>query len=68
MKLQEIGLNIKREMVNMSLYNHCRYRNSYDCADGYCNCENCGDFQLDAETLTPEQRKAVQFMLELEEK
>ena len=47
----------------MSLYKHCLYRKSWECEDGYCNCENCGDFKLDVDTLTPEQRMAVRFML-----
>ena len=33
----------------MGVYNHCKYRNSYDCADGYCNCEICESFSLDFE-------------------
>ena len=47
----------------MGVYNHCKYRNSWDCEDGYCNCENCEDFKLDFDTLTKKQQKAIKRIL-----
>ena len=43
----------------MGVYKHCEYRNSWDCEDGYCNCENCDQFKLDFDTLTKKQQKAI---------
>lgn len=51
----------------MSVYNHCEYRNSYDCCDGYCNCENCDSFKLDFETLTKKQQKTIKKILSHED-
>lgn len=51
----------------MSVYRHCKYRNSWDCEDGYCNCENCGDFILDGDTLTKKQQKAIKRILSHED-
>lgn len=52
----------------MSVYSHCKYRNSYDCADGYCNCEKCDDFKLDSDTLTKKQQKTIKRILSHEDK
>ena len=51
----------------MSLYNHCRYRNSWDCGDGWCSCENCKYFVVDLDTLSDEQREAIKLMILLED-
>lgn len=54
-------------VTTMGVYNHCIYRKSYDCADGYCNCENCDSFKLDFDTLTSEQQKAIKRILSHED-
>ena len=51
----------------MSVYNHCEYRNYFECEDGYCNCETCNDFKLDFETLTKRQQKAIKRILSHED-
>lgn len=51
----------------MGVYNHCEYRNSWDCEDGYCNCENCDRFKLDFDTLTKKQQKAIKRILSHED-
>lgn len=51
----------------MGVYNHCKYRNSYDCADGYCNCEICESFSLDFDTLTKKQQKTIKKVLSHED-
>ena len=38
---------------------YCCYRNSWDCDDGWNRRKNCGDFKLDFDTLTDEQKKLV---------
>ena len=52
----------------MSVYSHCKYRNSWECADGYCNCEKCDDFKLDSDTLTKKQQKTIKKILSHEDK
>lgn len=52
----------------MSLYEHCVYRNSWDCEDClYCNCKSCDSFKLDFETLTNKQQKAIKRILSHED-
>ena len=51
----------------MGIYNHCIYRNSYDCCDGYCNCKSCDSFKLDFDTLTNKQQKAIKRILSHED-
>ena len=51
----------------MGVYDHCEYRNSWDCGDGYCYCENCDHFKLDFETLTKKQQKAIKRILSHED-
>lgn len=53
--------------AKIGIYNHCEYRNSWDCEDGYCNCKNCGYFKLDFETLTKKQQKAIKRILSHED-
>lgn len=51
----------------MAVYDHCVYRNSWDCEDGYCNCKNCDRFKLDFDTLTKKQQKAIKRILSHED-
>ena len=55
--------NERKEKASMRIYNHCEYRNSWDCEDGWCDCKNCGHFKLDFDTLTEKQKKAVKRIL-----
>lgn len=43
----------------MTVYEHCAYRNSWDCGDGYCNCKTCDSFKLDFDTLTKSNKKQL---------
>ncbi len=51
----------------MSVYEHCVYRNSWDCGDGYCYSKNCDLFKLDFDTLTQQQQKAIKRILSRED-
>ena len=51
----------------MSVYEHCAYRNSWDCGDGFCSCKNCDSFKLDFDTLTKKQQKAIKRILSHED-
>lgn len=45
---------------------HCEYRNSWDCGDGYNRINNnylCNEFKLDFETLTDKQKISIQKIL-----
>ena len=52
----------------MAVCDHCRYRFSWDCDDGrpYPR-KGCDEFELDFETLTKKQQKAVRRILSHEE-
>ena len=51
----------------MSACDYCNYRYSYDCDDGYNRHKNCENFELDFNTLTNKQKKAIQRILNREE-
>ncbi len=45
---------------------HCEYRNSWECGDGWNRCSNetlCENFKLDYDTLTEGQKRAIQRTL-----
>ena len=53
----------------MQVCDHCRYRHSWDCDDGYTYPKGgCGDFELDYSTLTNKQKKAIRKVLQNEER
>ena len=52
---------------NMSACDHCTYRNSYDCGDGWNRRKNCSEFRLDFDTLTEKQKKTIQRILNRED-
>jgi len=50
----------------MSRCDYCKYRNSWDCDDGWNRVSDdsyCESFSLDFMSLTKKQRKAIQKML-----
>lgn len=55
----------------MSKCEHCQYRNSWECDDGWNRRSNdavCNDFKLDYDTLTNKQKKAIQKILMRQER
>ena len=46
---------------------HCVYRNSWDCSDGYNRQSNCPSFHLDWDTLSDLEKKLIQSLLENKE-
>lgn len=51
----------------MSACNHCKYRNSWDCDDGWNRRRNCSEFELDYSTLSDKQKKTIQKILDKED-
>ena len=51
----------------MSACNHCRYRNSWDCDDGWNRRRGCSEFELDYSTLSDKQKKTIQKILDRED-
>ena len=51
----------------MSACDHCRYRNSWDCEDGYNRKRDCKEFELDFDTLSNKQKKVIQRILNRED-
>ena len=51
----------------MSACDHCRYRHSWECDDGWNRRRNCSEFELDFSTLTNKQKKAIQRILDRED-
>lgn len=51
----------------MSACDHCRYRNSYDCDDGWNRHKNCEEFELDFDTLNSRQKKTIRKILDRED-
>ena len=52
----------------MTVCEHCKYRNSWDCQDDYYRRKNgCESFKLDFDTLTKKQQKAIRRILAHEE-
>lgn len=51
----------------MSACNHCRYRNSWDCDDGWNRRRSCSEFELDYSTLSDKQKKTIQKILDRED-
>ena len=50
----------------MSRCEHCQYRNTWECGDGWNRRSNdtvCNDFKLDYDTLTDKQKKTIQKIL-----
>ena len=50
----------------MERCDYCAYRNSWECGDGWTRRRNyifCDDFELDFDTLTEKQKKAIQKIL-----
>lgn len=50
----------------MSRCDHCAYRNSWDCDDGWNRADNntfCSDFKLDFDSLSSEQKNSIQRIL-----
>lgn len=43
---------------------HCVYRNSWDCGDGYNRRSNCSSFKLDWDTLSASEKELIQMILE----
>ena len=42
---------------------YCRYRNSWDCEDGWNRRENCSEFVLDWDTLSKIRQEAIRNAL-----
>ena len=55
------------EVKIMSACDHCRYRHSWDCGDGYNRRKNCSEFELDFSSLSNKQKKAIQRILNRED-
>lgn len=52
----------------MSVCEHCKYRNSYDCGDGWGLPKNgCDEFELEFSTLSKKQQKAIRRILSHED-
>lgn len=52
----------------MAVCEHCVYRNSWECDDGYPYPQKgCDNFTLDFSTLTKKQQKAIRKILAREE-
>ena len=51
----------------MSACNHCKYRHSWDCDDGWNTPKSCNEFELDYSTLSNKQKKAIQKFLDRED-
>lgn len=52
----------------MQVCEHCKYRYSWDCDDGRPYPKGgCDDFELDSNTLTNKQKKAIKRVLRNEE-
>lgn len=52
----------------MAVCDHCTYRYSWDCDDGFSYSERgCENFELDFQTLTKRQQKAIRRILAREE-
>ena len=51
----------------MSACDHCTYRHSWDCDDGWNRRKNCSEFKLDFDTLTEKQKKTIQRILNRED-
>lgn len=50
----------------MSRCEHCQYRNSWECGDGWNRLSNnvvCNEFKLDYDTLTNKQKETIQKIL-----
>lgn len=52
----------------MSECEYCRYRNSWDCEDGYYRVENCSNFELDWSMISDEDKKAIRELLNKKDK
>ena len=50
----------------MAACDHCVYRNSWDCGDGWNRHNNCREFKLDFDSLTDRQKRTIQRILEEE--
>ena len=52
----------------MTVCEHCKYRNSWECGDGWNRQKGgCEEFRLDWNTLSNEQKKAIHRHLKIEE-
>lgn len=51
----------------MSACDHCRYRHSWECDDGWNRRKNCSEFELDYSTLSNKQKKTIQRILDRED-
>ena len=61
---------VQRGWRSMSRCEHCQYRNSWECDDGWNRRSNdtvCNDFKLDYDTLTDKQKTTIQKILMREE-
>ena len=48
-----------------SMCKYCKYRNSWDCSEGYYPTKGCENWSLDDRTLTNEQNKRIKAALML---
>lgn len=51
----------------MAACDHCVYRHSWDCDDGYNRRKSCSEFKLDFSTLSDKQKKTIQKILDRED-
>ena len=52
----------------MAVCDHCRFRHSWDCEDGFAMPKKgCDSFELDFDTLTKRQQKAIRKILSHED-
>jgi hypothetical protein len=58
----EIKYKFYEEKIMVCEY--CRYRNSYECDDGWNRRSNCSEFELDWNTLSNKDKRTIQKILE----
>ena len=52
----------------MTVCEHCKYRNGWECGDGWNRQEGgCEEFKLDWDTLSDKQKEAIHRHLKIEE-
>ena len=51
----------------MSICDHCKSRNSWDCEDEWNRRKNCEYFDLDFQTLNKKQQKTIRKILSRED-
>lgn len=51
----------------MTACDYCRFRNSWDCGDGWNRRKNCENFTLDWDMLNEKEKKTIQKILDNKE-